>query len=114
MQGTAQILTLSSYLTRHLSTKVFKPPSRYTRQYEIGYIDEVIEAVSGDPRIQLYEVTTDVDQYYSIADVLLFTSVNEVTPMVISEAMSYGIPIISTNIAGIIASRVHITRIVEF
>ena len=32
--------------------------------------------------------------------VLLFTSINEVTPMVISEAMSHGIPVISTNIAG--------------
>ena len=29
------------------------------------------------------------------------TSINEVTPMVISEAMSWGIPVLSTNIAGI-------------
>ena len=35
------------------------------------------------------------------ADCLLFTSVNEVTPMVISEAMSWSIPVLTTNIAGI-------------
>lgn len=35
------------------------------------------------------------------ADCLLFTSLNEVTPMVISEAMSHQLPILSTNIAGI-------------
>jgi hypothetical protein len=36
-----------------------------------------------------------------VADTLLVTSVNEVTPMVISEAMGWGIPILSTDIAGI-------------
>ena len=57
--------------------------------------------MTGDPRIELLPVTDNVDQYYEMADVLLMTSINEVTPMVISEAMSWGIPVLSTNIAGI-------------
>jgi glycosyltransferase involved in cell wall biosynthesis len=77
---------------------------RYTRDYEIRYIEEVKAAIGDDPRIEVIDVTTDVDQYYCNADMLLFTSVNEVTPMVISEAMSYGIPVISTNIAGKVQS----------
>ena len=75
--------------------------ARYTRQYEIDYVEEVKRVIDGDPRIELLDVTSQVDQFYKTCDCLLFTSTNEVTPMVISEAMSYGLPIISTNIAGI-------------
>jgi len=75
--------------------------ARHIRSYEIEYLEEVTKEIDGDERIELHDVTDDVDQYYDVTDVLLFTSLNEVTPMVISEAMSYGIPIISTNIAGI-------------
>jgi 5'(3')-deoxyribonucleotidase len=74
---------------------------RHTRQYEIEYLEQVKKAIGKDDRIELHDVTSDVDQYYRAADCLLFTSVNEVTPMVISEAMSWGIPVLSTNIAGI-------------
>lgn len=75
--------------------------ARYTRQYEIEYLEEVKAAATGDARIQIHDVTSNVDQFYMITDCLLFTSVNEVTPMVISEAMSWSIPVLSTNIAGI-------------
>ena len=75
--------------------------ARYTRQYEIDYLNEVKRAIDGDSRIELLDVTSQVDQFYKSCDCLLFTSTNEVTPMVISEAMSYGLPIISTDIAGI-------------
>jgi len=75
--------------------------ARHTRQYEIEYLKEVKAAAGNDTRIEIHDVTSNVDQYYKIADCLLFTSVNEVTPMVISEAMSFKIPILSTNIAGI-------------
>merc|ERR1711871_339939 len=57
--------------------------------------------IGDDPRFEIHDVTDDVDRFYSQADVLLFPSLNEVTPMVISEAMSYFIPVITTNIAGI-------------
>lgn len=57
--------------------------------------------IGNDPRIELLDVTDNVDPYYQIADALILTSLNEVTPMVISEAMSWSIPVLSTNIAGI-------------
>ena len=75
--------------------------ARYTRPYEIEYVEKVKHEIGEDSRIELHNVTEEVDKYYEIANVLLFTSINEVTPMVISEAMSYSLPVISTNIAGI-------------
>ncbi len=75
--------------------------ARYTRPYEIEYINMLKKEIDDDPYIELHDVTADVDQYYKIADCLLFTSTNEVTPLVIVEALSYGVPVLSTNIAGI-------------
>ena len=75
--------------------------ARYIRQYEIDYVNALKKAIGEDPAIEVHDVTENVDAYYQDADVLLFTSTNEVTPMVISEAMSYEIPVITTNIAGI-------------
>jgi len=75
--------------------------ARYIRQYEIDYVDKVKRSMKGDPRVELIDVTSDVDAYYRQADVLFFTSLNEVTPMVIAESMMRSIPVITTNIAGI-------------
>ncbi|RYH12687.1 glycosyltransferase, partial [archaeon] len=75
--------------------------ARYTRVYEMEYLDKVKAEIGSDPRIELYDVTDNVDPYYMEADCLVLTSLNEVTPMVISEALSWSIPVISTNIAGI-------------
>lgn len=75
--------------------------ARYTRVYEMEYLDLLKQEIGNDPRIELYDVTENVDSFYQSADCLLLTSLNEVTPMVISEAMSWGLPVISTNIAGI-------------
>merc|ERR1740138_463341 len=75
--------------------------ARYIRQYEIDYVDKVKATINGDPRVELHDVTNDVDQYYRQSDALLFTSINEVTPMVIAEAMMRGLPVITTDIAGI-------------
>lgn len=74
---------------------------RYTRKYELEYLNELKKVINNDPRIELHDVTENVQPFYEQSHVLLFTSLNEVTPMVIIEAMSYGIPVISTNIAGI-------------
>ena len=43
----------------------------------------------------------DVDKWYAKATVFLFGSKNEVTPCVLPEAMARGIPIITSNVAGI-------------
>lgn len=77
--------------------------ARYTRDYEISYLEE-LKALIGDDldvNIELHDVTTNVDEFFQNADALIITSLNEVTPMVISEAFAWGLPVISTNIAGI-------------
>lgn len=75
--------------------------ARYIRVYEIEYLQQVKDAIGNDCRIELIDVSEDVDKFYRTADCLILTSLNEVTPMVISEALSWGIPVLSTNIAGI-------------
>lgn len=59
--------------------------ARETRVYEAQYLQRLRKAIAGDPRIQLFDVTDDVDEYFRQADCLVLTSLNEVTPMVISE-----------------------------
>jgi glycosyltransferase involved in cell wall biosynthesis len=59
--------------------------ARETRVYEAQYLERVRQAVDEDSLIKLMEVTDDVDSLYCRADCLLLTSLNEVTPMVISE-----------------------------
>ena len=68
--------------------------ARYTRDYEVLYVDEVKRVAAGDPRIQILDVSECVEEYYEAADALLVTSVNEVTPMVICEAMAFGLPVL--------------------
>jgi 5'-nucleotidase len=75
--------------------------ARYIRDFEMEYIEKVKAEIAGDPRIELHDVTSDPASYYRQADVLLFNSVNEVTPLVLPEAMLHGVPVITTNIAGI-------------
>jgi 5'-nucleotidase len=75
--------------------------ARYIRDFEIEYIEKVKAEIGNDPRIELHDVTPNPATYYQQADVLLFNSVNEVTPLVLPEAMLHGVPVITTNIAGI-------------
>jgi len=75
--------------------------ARFTREYEADYVSLVKESIAFDRRIELYDVTEDVEQFYQRADIFILASLNEVTPLVLSEALSYSIPVISTNIAGI-------------
>lgn len=74
---------------------------RRIRDYEISYVKEVEKAADGDPRIELHDVTHEVDAYYAQADVVVLASLNEVTPMVLAEAMARGKPVLTTGIAGI-------------
>jgi len=75
--------------------------ARYIRDYEIEYVEKVKAEIAGDPRVELHDVTSDPASYYQRADVLLFNSLNEVTPLVLPEAMLHGVPVVTTNIAGI-------------
>lgn len=74
---------------------------RRIRDYEINYVKEVEEAAAGDSRIELHDVTHEVEGFYSKADVVVLASLNEVTPMVLAEAMARGKPVLTTGIAGI-------------
>ena len=81
--------------------------ARRTRDYEIAYLQELMTEIGKSANIEIHDVTTNVEQFYMTADCLIITSLNEVTPMVISEAFSWGIPVISTNIAGNFYSNYH-------
>merc|ERR1712216_893448 len=74
---------------------------RRVREYEIAYVNEVEKVIDGDTRIELHGVTHEVDAYYAQADVVVLASLNEVTPMVLAEAMARGKPVLTTGIAGI-------------
>jgi len=75
--------------------------ARYIRDYEKDYVKKVEDEIDGDPRIKLHPVTDDPASWYARADVLLFLSVNEVTPLVIAEAGLHGLPSITYDIGGI-------------
>lgn len=53
--------------------------ARYTRVYEIDYLEQVKAEIGDDPRIELYDVTDNVEPYYKTADCLILTSLNEVS-----------------------------------
>ena len=75
--------------------------ARRIRDYEIEYLDKLTECIGGDERISVHAVTEDPCKYYAEADVLVLASLNEVTPLVIPEAMLAELPVITTDIAGI-------------
>ena len=75
--------------------------ARYVRDYEISYIEKVEAAAAYCPYISIHEVTNDPYSFYEASDVLVLCSQNEVTPLVIPEAMLSALPVITTRIAGI-------------
>lgn len=75
--------------------------ARYVRDYESDYADAVAKAIGSDPRIGLHDVTSDPTFWYASSDVLVLNSVNEVTPLVICEALLAELPVVASNIAGI-------------
>jgi 5'-nucleotidase len=75
--------------------------ARYIRPQEIAYVEKLKSLIGTDDRIKIIDATEDMAQYYRRANALLCTSSNEVTPMVIAEAMAWSIPILSTDLAGI-------------
>ena len=75
--------------------------ARYVRDYEMNYIRKLEEVIDNDSRISIHPVTADPGDWYRKADVLLLNSLNEVTPLVICEAMLAEVPVITSDIAGI-------------
>merc|ERR1719214_160144 len=75
--------------------------ARYVRDYEREYCAQVVEEIGGDERVKLHPVTDDPGSWYARSDVLLFLSVNEVTPLVLAEAALHRVPSITYDIGGI-------------
>jgi glycosyltransferase involved in cell wall biosynthesis len=75
--------------------------ARRDRDYEIAYLDQLLATIGTDCDISVFPVTDNVHSHLLVADVLLFPSLNEVTPLVILEAMNMGLPVLTTNVGGI-------------
>ena len=54
--------------------------ARYTRDYEIQYVEEVKIAINGDPRIELYDVTENVDSFYEVISIYFNTRRHKKVP----------------------------------
>jgi hypothetical protein len=60
-----------------------------------------IPAFNWEDYIEIHDLTDDVATYYRESDCLMMVSDNEVTPLVLLEAMSHRLPSIATSIAGV-------------
>lgn len=101
---------------------------RRTRPYEAEYADKVekeaarvnalLAAQQGsgagaggggvsDAAIEIHSITDDVNPFFERADCLLLPSTNEVTPLVIVEAMARRVPVVSTRVGGITEMLTH-------
>ncbi len=54
-----------------------------------------------EKEITMVSETNEIDSFYRAADIFVFTSINDTYPLVILEAMAYGLPIITTPINGV-------------
>ena len=70
-------------------------PGDYLDQLERFVRDERLESVV------FVEKTPDVYEYFRMCDVLVCASRNESLPLVVLEAMAFGLPIVSTDVFGV-------------
>jgi glycosyltransferase involved in cell wall biosynthesis len=79
-----------------------------TRFYVVGtqpgdYLDQ-LKRVAHDARLEsvvFVEKTPDVYEYFRMSDVFVCPSRNESLPLVVLEAMAFGLPIVSTDVFGV-------------
>ncbi len=64
------------------------------KQSDITYLRKLIKRYNLQKNIVFHGYTKEVEKYYSSCSMLLMTSSYEVYPMVLGEAMSYGLPIV--------------------
>ena len=64
------------------------------RPSDTEYLKKVIKKYKLSRNVILHGYTKEVEKYYSACSMLLMTSSYEVYPMVLGEAMSYGLPIV--------------------
>jgi glycosyltransferase involved in cell wall biosynthesis len=90
---TAQIITDTSVSFYCIGALEGTP---YTKQMKELAIETKIEH-----KFHIIDATAAVLDYYLAADIFVFPSLNESYPLVILEAMAFGLPIITTNVNGI-------------
>jgi len=66
-----------------------------------AYYQNVLDAIDGNSDFIIIDNTKNIDDYFSITDVLTCCSYIESFPMVILEAMSFSLPIVTTPVFGI-------------
>ena len=64
-------------------------------------ISNLVNELELQSEVTVVPETNDVDSYYCASDIFVFTSTNDTYPLVILEAMAYGLPIIATPINGV-------------
>ena len=68
------------------------------------YVDRLfrlVKKLNVSNHILIVDETPEVHQYYQVADIFAFTSLNESYSLTILEAMAYGLPIVTTPCVGI-------------
>lgn len=86
------------------NAKLLMVGARYIRDHEIEYLKGVKKILSDGgmtDRSTILDIQSDVLKFYMAADVVLVPSLNEVLPLVISEAMAFERPIVASRIDGI-------------
>jgi D-inositol-3-phosphate glycosyltransferase len=62
---------------------------------------ELTRALGREGQVRLVDLTPDVTSWYAMADALVLASDAESLPRVILEAMALGVPVLSTDVAGV-------------
>lgn len=64
-------------------------------------IKSKIESLKLDKYIEIIDYTNNLEQYYRDADIFVLSSKGESLPVVVSESLSYGLPVIATDVGGL-------------
>lgn len=95
-----ELLVNASALLKNEKIKFFLVGARENEMY-LQKITNLIHAADLGKTVILIPETNDIDNYYAAADIFVFTSKNDTYPLVILEAMAFGLPIITTPINGV-------------
>lgn len=93
------------FLLDEFSSLVKKYPDVYLcivgEGKERSDLEQHIQRLGISQNVRLYGTRQDVDVFYACADVFVLTSTREGFPNVIIEALSFGLPVISTLVSGV-------------
>ena len=96
-----KVMQSRNQLTQKKTLKLVIVGLRRDRKYEQEYA-ELVEAEAGDDvDIVVHPVSDNVGIFLDNADCLICPSTNEVTPLVIVEAMATKIPVLASSVGGI-------------